>query len=123
MKERFLTVFIEKINKDLFIVNSVNYNFKNIFNYNSKNIHEFKYFNNAFFFKHCKTIKCDNCKYCKFVDNINEINFKNVFKPPIVSNSNFTSSNFIYILYCIKFNAYYIGETSLIKKKDLHILH
>ena len=35
--------FKDKINKDLFIVNSVNYNFKKIF------IHEFKYFNNTFF--------------------------------------------------------------------------
>ena len=56
MKERFFYSiwdkldFKDKINKDLFIVDSVNYNFKKIF------IHKFKYFNNTFFLKIVKQL-------------------------------------------------------------------
>ena len=61
MKEIFYSTwdkldFKDNINKDLFIVNSVNQNYKNIL------IHEFKYFINTIF-KYCKSIKCNNCNF------------------------------------------------------------
>jgi hypothetical protein len=60
--------------------------------------------------KFCNT-KCNGCIVCKFLYTNDNIIINN-FNLPVLSNSNCESINSVYILFCLKCNAFYIGQTS-----------
>ncbi len=85
------------------VLNSMSSNLNDIF-INKKKIHDCKTF---------KTTRCNNskCVTCKFVYEKSFLKTNN-FQLPMLSNCTCDSFNLVYIIFCVKCNVYYIGQTS-----------
>jgi hypothetical protein len=83
------------------------------------NIFSFRFFSNYCKFKRCDSV---NCKICAFSSQKNFLDF-NGFIIPISKNTDCKSENVIYLIKCLKCNAFYVGqsERSCEKRLNEHI--